>query len=88
MNQRASKAKLKTYTFTLVIAGEFEDLSHELVDALFEAGCDDSGISLCNRVLRIDFARDAPSYGIALISAIADIERSGLGLELAAVEGA
>jgi hypothetical protein len=88
MNHLKSKTELKTYRFTLVFAGEFEDLSENLVDAIYEAGCDDSHIALSECVLRIGFSREAPSYRIALISAIADIERSGLGLELAAVEGA
>jgi hypothetical protein len=88
MNRTRSKTELKTYDFTLVFAGEFEDLSQELVDAVYDAGCDDSLISLSECVRRISFSREAPSYRIALISAIADIERPGLGLELAAVEGA
>ncbi len=82
------KTKLSTCNFTLDFAGEFEEITQELEDAVFEAGCDDSLISLSNCVLRIGFSREAPSYRIALYSAIADIERTGLGLELAAVEGA
>jgi hypothetical protein len=88
MSQTTHKPGLKTFDFTLVFAGEFEELSDELVDAIFEAGCDDSHVWLSDCVLRIGFSREAPSYRIALISAIADIERAGLGLELAAVEGA
>jgi hypothetical protein len=75
-----------TYRFILVFAGEYDSLSSELLDALFEAGCDDSHVSLSENVLRIAFDRDAPSFRIALLSAIADVERAGVGLELARVE--
>jgi len=77
---------LATYSFTLVFAGQFEALDTDLLDALFEAGCDDSHVSLSQDVLRIAFDREAPSFRIALLSAIADVERTGFGLELARVE--
>ena len=86
MNPTTVRKPLTTYSFTLVFAGEFEELSDELLDALWEAGCDDSHVSISECVLRIAFDREAPSFRIALLSAIADIERSGLGLELARVE--
>jgi hypothetical protein len=87
MSQALTKKALKTYGFTLVFAGEFDELPDEVVDAVWEAGCDDSTISLCDQVPRIAFDREAPSYWLALLLAIADIERTGLGLELAAIEG-
>lgn len=80
------KAACATYSFTLVFAGEFDDLPDEFVDAVYEAGCDDSHISVSNGILRIAFDRAAPSYRVALTSAIADIERAGVGLELIRVE--
>ncbi len=75
-----------TYSFTLVFAGEFEELTDELSDALFESGCDDSHVTLRDNVLRIAFDRQAPSFRIALLSAIAAVERTGFGLELSRVE--
>jgi hypothetical protein len=86
MSQALTKKTLKVYSFTLVFADEIDDLTDELIDAVWEAGCDDSHISLRDRVLRIAFDREAPSYWAALLSAVADIERTGLGLELAAIE--
>jgi hypothetical protein len=86
MSTTATRKALKTYHFTLVFAGEFDELTDELEDAVWEAGCDDSHISLRECVLRIGFDREAPSYWAALLSAVADIERTGLGLELAAIE--
>ncbi|HWE36096.1 MAG TPA: hypothetical protein VG406_05935 [Isosphaeraceae bacterium] len=86
MSTAKTRTACATYSFTLVFAGEYHDLSEEVVDAIFEVGCDDSHISICEGVLRIDFDREAPSYRIALTSAIADIERAGVGLELIRVE--
>ena len=86
MSQTIAKKSLKLQSFTLIFAGVFDDLSDEFVDAIWEAGCDDSHISLREGTLRISFDREAPSYWSALLSAVADIERTGLGLELASIE--
>ena len=86
MSQTLTKGDLKTYSFTLVFAGEFDDLSDQVVDAIREAGCEDSHILLREGVLRISFDRQAPSYRVALYSAIADLEKTGLDLELERVE--
>jgi hypothetical protein len=86
MNSVAVGEPRTTYSFTLVFDGEFEELSDELLDAVWEAGCDDSSVWLSECVLRITFDREAPSFRVALVSALADIRRTGLGLELARVE--
>ena len=80
------KLACKVHRFTLVFAGVFDDLSNDFVDAVWVAGCDDSTISLRQGTLHIAFDRAAPSYWAALLSAVADIERTGLGLELASIE--
>lgn len=76
-----------SYSFRLVLTGASE-LTQELEDALFEAGCDDALLGLCDGVLFLIFDREAPSFRIALTSAIADVERTGVGLELIRVEPA
>jgi hypothetical protein len=86
MSTTLTKKALKTHSFTLVFEGQFDDLSDDLVNAVWEAGCDDSHISLRQGTLRIAFDREAPSYWAALLSAVADIERTGLGLDLAIIE--
>jgi len=73
------------FEFSLVFTGPTE-LTDELVDLLYEAGCDDGLIGMQSGEFFIDFHRRAPSYRIALMSAIADLERAGLGLELTRVE--
>jgi hypothetical protein len=77
----------KSYSFRFILAGASE-LTQELEDALFEAGCGDALLGLCDGVLLLIFDREAPSFRIALTSAIADVERAGVGLELVRVEPA
>lgn len=63
-----------------------EELDDAMVDALFEAGCDDALVAVRCGEPYITFSREAPSFRVALFSAIADVERSGVGLELVRVE--
>ena len=86
MSTTTTKLVQRTYAFTLVFAGEFDDLTDDFLNAIYESGCDDSHIAIREGVLRIAFDRDAPTFRVALYSAIADVERAGLGLELNRVE--
>ncbi|MEO6807718.1 MAG: hypothetical protein ABI353_01215 [Isosphaeraceae bacterium] len=83
-----TRVPLATFSFSLVFDGIIEDLTEELLNTLFEAGCDDAHVGVREGVLRITFDRESPSFRIALISAIADVERAGVGLELVRVEPA
>jgi predicted DNA-binding transcriptional regulator AlpA len=71
------------YEFSLVISGSLED--EEILDALFEAGCDDATCGQVDGVGYADFVRDAPSFGEAVRSAIEQVE-SVPGLRVARVE--
>ncbi len=60
--------------FTLTVDGS--DLQSEpLIDALFEAGCDDATVGRADRVQYIDFDREAERLGKAIISAVRDVEQ-------------
>ncbi|WP_419553378.1 hypothetical protein [Candidatus Poriferisodalis sp.] len=64
---------MTTQTFTLIVEGT--DLqSDELVDDLFEAGCDDALISRASGIQFADFDRDADSLHEAVLSAIAELK--------------
>jgi hypothetical protein len=80
------RSALPTHSFTLYFSGGGEELSEEALDALYEAGCGDALVGMCNGEVFIDFDREAPSFRIALTSAIANVERAGVGLELIRVE--
>ena len=64
------------YEFTLILQGQFE-LSEEIADELFEAGCDDGTPGICNGVFSIDFHREGDSLGDAICSAIANVKSAG-----------
>jgi hypothetical protein len=62
------------YEFTLVFHGDLDDA---VMDALFEAGCDDATMGGLDGVGYADFVREAPSFDDALRSAIEQVESVG-----------
>ena len=64
------------YEFTLILPDPLE-LTEDLADRLFEAGCDDATPGTCNGVFSIDFHREADSLEAAIRSAIANVESAG-----------
>ena len=60
--------------FTLIVDGASLQ-SEPLVDAIFEAGCDDATIGQVDGVRYVDFDREAESLGRAIISAVRDVEK-------------
>jgi hypothetical protein len=71
------KKKLE-HDFTLLIGG-VDDLTQEVEDALFEAGCDDATICCRSRRIFLSFDRQGESFRAAVISASLDVEGAGLG---------
>ena len=60
--------------FTLAVDGP--DLQDDtLIDAVFEAGCDDAAIGRIDGIQYIEFEREAVSLDRATASAINDLER-------------
>jgi hypothetical protein len=77
----------KTYSFTLILAGVTE-ITVDMADALFEAGCDDASPASCEGVVSVDFDREADSLGDAIGSAVKDVERAGYAVARIIVEEA
>ena len=60
--------------FTLIVDGP--DVQQQaLVDALFEAGCDDGLVGRSEGIQYIEFDREAPGLDDAVLSAVADVEK-------------
>ena len=60
--------------FTLIV--DAPDLQDDtLIDAVFEAGCDDAAIGRVDGIQYVDFDREAVSLDRAILSAVADLER-------------
>ena len=64
------------YEFTMILSKGTE-LTDDLAEALFEAGCDDGSPGSCEGVVSIDFHREAESLEAAIRSAIADVQKTG-----------
>ena len=64
------------YDFTLIFAEPLE-LTDDLADALFAAGCDDGTPGTCDGVFSIDFHREATTLEEAIRSAIEDVRAAG-----------
>jgi hypothetical protein len=70
------------YEFALILKGQYElnELTEEIADELFEAGCDDRTPGSCNGVFSIDFHQEGDSLEIA------DAKSAGYEVERAETE--
>ncbi len=68
-----------------ILKGQLE-LTEEIADRLFEAGCDDGTPGTCNGVFSIDFHREANSLEEAIRSAIANVKSAGYRIERVEIE--
>ncbi len=86
----SEKAKFKItakreHDFTLVLSG-ISELTREVQDAFFEAGCDDATLSMrCGRPF-LTFSRTAPSLKDAILSAISDVKKANIGAEVLRID--
>lgn len=64
------------YDFTIYL-GDSVELTDEVADALFSAGCDDGSPGMCDGVVSIDFHRESASLDDAIRLAITNVESAG-----------
>jgi hypothetical protein len=76
-NGKAKGATVVEVKFTLVLEGCWDDLTHEMVDSLYEAGCDDGTVAYRGGRVVIVFDREAETAEAAVLSAIADVRKAG-----------
>jgi hypothetical protein len=79
-----SQAETSVHDFEFTLEGA-DELTAEISDAIYEAGCDDASLSGCGPILSLSFHREAASYDEAEASARADVARTGLGLAVTRV---
>jgi hypothetical protein len=77
--------KCQKYEFTLIL-GRKPRLTTRVANALYEAGCDDATLSSCDGIVSADFHRESDSCRNAMVSAIADVEGSGVGARVERIE--
>jgi len=68
---------MKAYDFEAILAAG-TDMTEELADQLFEAGCDDGTPGVCRGVPVIGFSREAECLESAIRSAVADVQKNRL----------
>ncbi len=73
------------YDFVLVL-GCVTDLTPEIADALFEAGCEDATPSLRSGRLYLTFSRVSPTLKEAILRAIRDVKKAGIGATVLRVD--
>jgi hypothetical protein len=66
----------QSFRFTVIAEG-LDPEADDFEDRFFEAGCDDSSISVVNRVVALDFTRRAKSFLHAVFSAVMDVHKAG-----------
>jgi len=73
------------HDFALIVGG-VNELTQPIEDALFDAGCDDSTLSIQYGLLYVEFSRSATSLEDAIISAINDVRKADIGAEVLRVD--
>jgi hypothetical protein len=76
---------MRVYDFTVILALG-TDLTDDLANSLFEAGCDDGSPGSCEGVVSIDFHREADSLEAAIRSAIADVQKAHCTVDSVKIE--
>jgi hypothetical protein len=67
---------MKTYEFDVVLR-DVSEISDDLADGLFAAGCDDATPASCGGTAWIHFDREAPSLEEAIGRAVAQVQSVG-----------
>jgi hypothetical protein len=73
------------YEFSLVLK-EGTEITEELADKLFDAGCDDGTPGTFCGVPYISFHREAESLEAAIRSAVADVQKTGCVVQRVQIE--
>lgn len=76
---------MKKYEFTLILDGPLE-LTEEIADQLFEAGCTDGTPGTSGGVFSIDFHREGASLEQAINSAMRDVSSAGYDIDRVEIE--
>jgi hypothetical protein len=79
------KACEPEHDFTLVLTG-ISELTTKVEEALLEAGCDDATLSMRSGRPYLTFTRTAPTLKEAILSAIRDVRKAGIGADVLRVD--
>jgi len=71
----------REYDFGLILDGA-KELTAEIEDGLFKAGCDDATLSVQYGYVYMEFSRSALSLKDAILSAIRDVRKARVGVDV------
>ncbi len=74
-----------TYEFTVILAN-LDEMTTDLAEGLFVAGCDDGHPWSSDGVAAVTFDREGDSLESAIRSAIADVQKAGCVVECVKIE--
>jgi len=80
---KALGVEMNTYSFSIYF--DTTESYDYLVEKLYEAGCDDSLVGVCDGIHCIDFDRESTSINEAIKSAIENIISSGLEIRVTSI---
>ena len=72
---------VREYDFALILSGVHE-LTTEVEDALFKAGCDDATLSIQYGNIYMEFSRTSTTLLQAILSAIQNVHQSNIGAQV------
>jgi hypothetical protein len=75
----------REHDFTLILSGVTE-LTDDVANALYSAGCDDATLSMRHGVVFLTFSRRAATLREAIFSAIRDVRRARTGADVERVD--
>jgi hypothetical protein len=78
---------MQTYHFTAILA-DVTELTDEMCERLFEAGCDDGTPASSQDSAFVHFDREADSLEAAIRSAIANVQAAGYAVAYVKIETA
>ena len=76
---------MRGFQFDVILSG-LSEVTDDLADALFEAGCDDGTPCSSEGVAWIGFTREADSLESAIRSAVADVQKAGCTVSRVQIE--
>jgi hypothetical protein len=85
MNGEKTRDCEREFEFALVVGG-VPELTRDVEDALFNAGCDDATLSIQYGQLYVEFSRSAKSIDEAILSAIRNVRDAKIGAEVLRVD--
>lgn len=78
--RKKGEDEMKVHEFTVIASGLHPETS-DLANVFYAAGCDDASLSFQKGLIIVEFAREAPTFSSAVISAYDNVTATGARVE-------